>query len=138
VGRTIPLINSIKWLNLMQDNMVACAKNYKKFNIKTLLFSFVFPNQERFQRLANLLKQEGCSVYHITLICEPSDLEKRIKIRNTQKLISIQRAIQLNNEIKKLQSHYSINTTQKSPEEVADIICDEIIKLESRSEIINE
>lgn len=31
VGRTIPLSISIDWLNLIQDNIIACAKNFKDY-----------------------------------------------------------------------------------------------------------
>lgn len=130
VGRIIPLVNTVDWLNLMQDNIISCAKNYKKYNIKTLIISFVFPTKEQLQRLSNLLEDEGCFVYHITLICDLNELEKRIKIRNTQKLISIPRALELNNKIKELKSNYSVDTTNRSPEEVADTICEKIVKIE--------
>ena len=130
VGRTIPLVRSVDWLNLMQDNIVSCAKNYKKYNIKTLIIAFVFPTKERLQRLSNLLKDEKCLVYHITLICDPNELKKRIRIRNSQKLISIPRALEINNKIKELKSNYSVDTTNKSPDEVADVICEKIMKIE--------
>lgn len=94
-----------------------------------MIISFVFPTQERVQRLVNLLKKEGNSVYHITLTCESSVLEERIIKRNTSKIMNPQRAIQCNSKIRKLQSDYSINTTQKSPEEVGDIVCELITKL---------
>jgi len=130
VGRTIPLVKSVEWLNLMQDNIVSCAKNYKEYNIKTLIISFVFPSKERLERLISMLKDEGCKVYHITLDCDSNELEKRIKIRNSQKLISIPKALEINNKITKLKSYYSLNTTNKSPEEVANIICKKIIEIE--------
>lgn len=134
VGRIIPLSISIDWLNLIQDNIIACAKNFKDYNTKTLIISFVFPSQERVQRLVSLLKKEGISVYHITLICEPSILKERIVKRNTTKIMNPERAIQCNNQITKLQSDYSINTTKKSPEEVGDIVCELVMKLASRSD----
>lgn len=56
VGRTIPLENTVDWLNLIQNNIVDCAKNFKDYNIETLIISFIFPSQERLQRLVNLLK----------------------------------------------------------------------------------
>ena len=131
VGRTIPKINSTDWLNLIQDNIVACAKNYKEYNTKALLVSFVFPTPERLQRLSNLLKDVG-RVYHLTLICDAGELEKRIRIRNTQKLISIPRAIELNADIERLASYYAVDTTKKTTEEIADIVCDKIIEIEGR------
>ena len=130
VGRTIPLDNSVEWLNLIQDNIVSCAKNFKKYKINTLIISFVFPSNERLQRLSNFLKNEECNVYHITLICDSKELEKRIKLRNTQKLISVSKALKLNDEIKRLNSYCSVNTTNKSPEKVVDIIYKEIISIE--------
>lgn len=130
VGRTIPLVKTVDWLNLMQDNIVSCAKNYKRYNIKTLIISFVFPTKERLQRLSDLLKDEECFVYHITLTCDSNQLKKRIEIRNTQKLISISNALEMNNKIKELKSYYSLDTTNKFPEEVANLICEKIMKIE--------
>lgn len=94
----------------------------------------MFPSQERVQRLVSLLEKEGISVYHIILIWEPSILKERIVKRNTTKIMNPKRAFQCNNQITKIQSDYSINTTQKSPEEVGDIVCGLVMKLASRSD----
>ena len=122
LGRTIPLVNSVEWLNLMQDNIASCAKNYSEYNIKTLIISFVFPTFKRLQRLTDLLNKAGCSVTHLRLICEDEELKMRIKKRNTQRAVKIGRAIELNRNITELTSDYMIDTTEKTPEEVAQIV----------------
>ncbi len=33
VGRIVPLNLSIEWLNLIQDNFVSCAKNFRELEI---------------------------------------------------------------------------------------------------------
>lgn len=134
VGRTIPLENTLDWLNLIQDNIVACAKNFKEHDIKTLIVSFVFPSKERLQRIVSLLEKEENNVYHIKLICEPEILKKRIKRRNNQKLLSIHRALECNAEIKKINADYCIDTTQKSPDQVMNIVVDGVAKLTDRKE----
>ena len=134
VGRTIPLNVSIDWLNLIQDNIVACAKNYRDYTTAALIISFVFPTQERVQRLVDLLEKEGIEVYQITLTCEPDVIEQRITQRNTTKIMNPSRAIQCNNNIKKLHCDYSIDTTEKSAESVGDIVCEIITKIVNRSE----
>lgn len=137
VGRTVPLSLSVDWLNLIQDNIIACAKNFKAYGINTLIISFVFPAQERIERLTKLLKKEGISVYHITLICEPSVLKERIVKRNTTKIMNPERAIKCNDQIRELQSDFSIDTTYKSAEEIEDIVYKLVIKLVSGSDMSN-
>lgn len=52
----------------------------------------------------------------------------RIKKRNTQSLVSINRAIELNRNITELTSDYIIDTTEKTPKEVAQMVKDKLEK----------
>jgi adenylate kinase family enzyme len=134
-ARTIPLISTVKWLNLMQDNIASCAKNYFEYNIKILIISFVFPTFKRLQRLIDLLNKVGCSVTHLRLVCEDDELKMRITNRNTQRAVSIDRAIELNRNIIELTSDYTIDTTSKTPEEVAQMVK---VKIEKLKDDVNE
>jgi len=122
LGRTIPLINSVDWLNLIQDNFISCAKNYCRYNINTLIISFVFPSSERLQRLYDLFNKAGYPVTHLRLICENEKLRIRIRERNTQKVVGIDRAIELNQKISELTSDFTIDTTEKTPKEISQIV----------------
>lgn len=89
VGRTIPLQVSMEWLNLIQDNIVSCAKNYRDFGIKYLIISFIFPSQERIDRLLNLLRNNNIQLlYTYSLICDDAEIRKRIFIRNTTRVMN--------------------------------------------------
>ena len=130
LGRIVPLKLSIEWLNLMQDNIVSCAKNYKDFGIEFLIVAFVFPSQERLDRLIRLLKSEDEDVsLVVSLVCDDEELRERINKRNTSRIMNVEKAIECNKSIKQLKCDYSIDTTQKKPEEVAKLFCDIIEKL---------
>ncbi len=130
VARTIPLVNSTGWLDLMQDNIVSCARNYHAYHIRTLIISFVFPTRERLQRLTTLLSREGCPVFHLRLLCKADELEKRMRRRNTQRIISVQRALELNRQIGGLEAGYSVDTTGNTPNQVAEAVCEKIREIE--------
>jgi broad-specificity NMP kinase len=132
VARTVPLVNSTAWLDLMQDNIAACAKNYHAYCIRTLLVSFVFPTWERLRRLAGLLEREGFAVFHLRLLCRADELEKRMRIRNTQRMVSRERALELNRQIEELSSEYAVDTTGKTVEQVAETVCEKIQEMESK------
>jgi adenylate kinase family enzyme len=138
VGRIMPLKKSIEWLNLIQDNLASCAKNFREHDTNTLIVCFVFPTVERLQRLVNLLEKNDFSTFHIKLTCPSDVLAERIKTRNTQKVVNVQRALELNGKIEKLHANYSINTAQKTPEKVADILCEKIYNIENGSEVIHD
>ena len=51
--------------------------------------------------------------------------------RNSQQVVSIQKALQLNDNIDKLKSNYTVDTTNKNPEEVAGLIKVKILDFEA-------
>lgn len=120
VGRVNPMKNTTEWLNMIQDNMVSCCFNFRLYGTSNIILSFVFPSDERIGRLQNALINVGFDVCHIKLYCDDIEIEKRIKERNTSKLISISKAVELNGKIRNLISDYSLNTTNLNKNEVAN------------------
>lgn len=132
VGRLVPLSLSIEWLDLIQENIVSCAINYRDFGVKFLIVSFVFPSENRLHRLTNLLACQDIKILCIiALYCNEVELEKRIQKRNTTRIMNIERAINCNRQIKQLKSDFLIDTTKKPPEAIADIFCSFILKITS-------
>ncbi|MCK5129651.1 MAG: hypothetical protein KAQ68_07355 [Clostridiales bacterium] len=128
VGRIVPLELSKDWLNLIQDNIVSCAINYMDFGIKYLIVAFVFPSKERVDRFINLLKNESIGVLcTCSLICNDTQLSWRIRDRNTSRIVNIERALEYNEAIKQLEADVTIDTTERTPQEVGELACDAII-----------
>ncbi|HMA60936.1 MAG TPA: AAA family ATPase [Halanaerobiales bacterium] len=125
LARTVPLENNTEWLNLMQDNIAACSENFIKYGIKNIIISFVFPTQERLNRFKKLLKREQDNFLYIVLKCEDDELRKRIKIRDKQRLLNIEDALNCNHKINRLENDYVVETTDKSPE----LVLSEILKI---------
>jgi broad-specificity NMP kinase len=110
VGRLVPLSLSIEWLDLIQENIVSCAINYRDFGVDFLIVSFVFPSEGRSHRLTNLLACENIKIVSIiSLYCNEVELAKRIQKRNTSRIMNIEKAIQCNSQIKELKSDFLIN-----------------------------
>ena len=129
IGRTVPLENTKEWLNLIQDNMVSCCINFRKYDKGNIVLGFVFPSEERIQRLKGLLVNEGFDVCHITLFCQDEEAERRIKERNTSKLVGIRKAIEHNQKIKEMKSDYLIDTTTLNKDEVSNNVCEFLLML---------
>jgi hypothetical protein len=130
VGRIVPLVLSKEWLNLIQDNIVSCAKNYRDFGVEYLIIGFVFPSEERLERLTRLLAREGIEVvWRISLLCDDKVLEERINSRNTSRIMNVKRAIDCNHSIRSIKSDFTIDTTEKNPEETETDFCANIMDL---------
>jgi hypothetical protein len=114
----------------MQENIACCVSNFFKYDYKNVLISFVFPTDERIKRLKNLIEGKGSKVSHVKLLCSKKILKGRLVNRNTQKIISIKRALEINEMIENLESDYSIETSNKRPLEVAQKISTIINKKE--------
>ena len=119
IGRIIPYQNNITWLNIIQDNIVDCCLNFKRYGFTNCIISFVFPTEERLERLKNLLTSKGFKIVHIILECDENEMCKRIIKRNTSKLINTDKAKKLNSELKLLSADFRIDTTYISADEVA-------------------
>jgi ABC-type cobalamin/Fe3+-siderophores transport system ATPase subunit len=118
VGRIVPIKLTIEWLNLIQDNIVSCANNFKQYGTKTLVISFVLPTKERVSRLENKLRRLGMETQMICMHCADKILEERITSRNTSKIVNVERALEINTKIKDLNANICIDTSGMSPQEV--------------------
>lgn len=122
VGRTNPYENNINWLNVIQDNIVDCCSNFKKYGFSNCIISFVFSAEERLERIKNLLAIRGFKVVHIVLECDENEMCRRIMQRNTSKLINTEQAKKLNQALKFISADLKVNTTLIEADEVADIV----------------
>lgn len=109
--RIIPFELTQEFLNVVIDNIVSCAENFQKYNYNVLVISFIFPTQKRLITLRDKLCELGIDVYVFNLYCENDLLKKRIIVRNTSKLISVDKAVEMNEMISKLPCDYLIDTT---------------------------
>lgn len=117
VGRVVPFELSIDLLNLIQDNMVSCAKNFERYGFPNAILSFVLPSEERIGRLKTMIEREGWRFFHVKLFCEDEELRKRITVRNSQRLVDLDSALLYNGRIRALDSDFEIDTTLLTPEE---------------------
>jgi hypothetical protein len=126
VGRVLPYQNDINWLNLIQDNIAACCSNYISYGFPNCIISFVFPVEERLKRITELLHARGFEVIHILIDCEEEEMVRRITDRNTSRMISLEKARQLNRQMKALSADFRVDTTKINPDQVAVMVIDYI------------
>lgn len=122
VGRIMPYQSDINWLNLIQDNIADCCFNYKKYGFVNCIISFVFPTEERLERITNLLSARGFEVKHIIIACDDNEMERRITQRNTSRIINVEKAKKLNQQMKILFADFKVDTTYIEADSVAGII----------------
>ena len=125
LARNVTIEDRTEWLNLMQDNIAACSENFKKHGSKHIIISFVFPTQERLNRLKNLLVSQADRFKHIILSCEKKELKTRLHIREKQRVISIEQALLFNRKINDLNNDYYVDTTSKDP----SLVLSEVLKI---------
>jgi len=127
VGRTKPLDIELERLNLIQDNIYACAQNFQKWGAEWFVAGFVLPTQEKIQRLTDALKKLDCRVHIIGLVADKETLSKRNKEKNEsygRDPGSILGAIELDEMIKEIKGIHIIDTTALSLIQVADKVVD--------------
>lgn len=134
LGRINPTKLSREWLNLIQDNIVSCIDNYFNYGIDNTIVSFVFPTQERVERITKLLNNEKFKIYHIVLVCDKHILLKRVNIRNSQKIINVDDISKYDSMIRKLKCDYIIDTTNMDEKE----LCYETYKIIKKLEDIHD
>jgi hypothetical protein len=122
LGRVTPYKNSIEWLNLIQDNMATCCNNFRIYGKGNIILSFVFPNEGRLNRLKDILNKLDFSSRHIKLTCDNEAQKERIMTRNSQKMISIEKATLINEQIYQMKSDFALDTTLLTPQETADMV----------------
>ncbi len=122
VGRVLPYQNDINWLNLIQDNIASCCSNYKNYGYGNCIISFVFPVEERLRRITDLLTAHGFAVVHILIDCEENEMVRRITERNASRMISVDKAKVLNQQMKALPADFKVDTTHILPDQVSDLV----------------
>ncbi len=121
VGRTRPLTRTIEKLNIMQDNICSCANNYAKWGAEYFLTAFVWPSQERIDRIVRLLHEAGHHVLVIALIADDEALVHRHKKKVEaygRDAECIRDAVACNNGVKALKNVTFIDTTRMDVEDV--------------------
>ena len=132
VGRLIPFSLSREWLNLVQDNIAACAENFARCGIRYFVTCFCLPSQERLNRLTGLLSNLGYQVHSIALIADDDSLLDRNRQRggcDVQDADEFAETLHCNKAIKELESVHLINTTNMSPEHIGQEIVQTILYL---------
>ena len=122
VGRIIPYQNNLTWLNLIQDNIIDCCANFKRYGFNRCLISFVFPVEERLCRLTDGLIDNGFRVTHIMLECGEAELARRITLRNTSRIVNVEQAQTLSRQMRSLAADCRIDTTEITPDKVAELV----------------
>ena len=122
LGRVTPYRNDTNWLNAIQDNLVGCCVNFRSYGYTRCIAGFVFPAEERLNRITGMLIGEGFKVMHILLDCGEAEIERRITQRNTSRIINVQQAQALSHQMKQLAADCRIDTTDISSQEVANAV----------------
>ena len=132
VGCLLPFSLSLEWLDLVQDNIAACAENFAGCGIRYFVTCFCFPSQERLDRLTGLLSNLGYQVHRIALIADDSSLLERNRQRggcDVRDTAEFAETLRCNKAIKELEGVTSIDTTNISPEHVGQKIIQTILYL---------
>ena len=69
---------SPQFLDVFQDNILACAKNFLSLNLDHLVIGFVFPEQERVDRLKRIFQDNGLYLNWISLVLDDARYRGRI------------------------------------------------------------
>jgi hypothetical protein len=132
VGCLIPFSLSQEWLNLVQDNIAACAENFARCGIRYFVTCFCLPSQERLNRLTGLLSNLGYQVHSIALIADDDSLLERNRQRggcDVRDADEFAETLHCNKAIKELEGVTFINTTNMSPEHIGQKIVQTILYL---------
>ena len=132
VGRLVPFRLSEEWLNLVQDNIAACARNFAGCGIRYFVTCFCLPTQERLNRLTGLLRRLGYRVHAIALIADEESLGERNRERGgceVRDAAEFAEALRCHRGIMQLQGVTFIDTTGMSAERVGQEIVRTIMHL---------
>ena len=69
---------STAFLDVFQDNILACAKNFLSLDLDDLVIAFVFPEQERVDRLNRIFQDNGFHLNWISLVLADARYRERI------------------------------------------------------------
>lgn len=130
VGRTNPVVWDMARLNLIQDNMCACAKEFAQWGAKYFIAGFVISRQNFIDQIVGIMQQAGHRVFVIGLIANAEVLTKRYTARPRYHLECgpefLDNTIRCSNLIGELPGVMSIDTSYLDPVEVALAIKDHV------------
>jgi hypothetical protein len=83
VGRCALRENTMSpaWLNVFQANILACARNFLSLDLDHFVVAFVFPEQERIDRLNRIFRESDLRLNWIALILDDAHYRERISIQ---------------------------------------------------------
>lgn len=122
LARIAPFEFNLDWLNLVQDNAYACAKNCLDFGVKNLFFLYCLPTQERLDRIKGLFQKLTNDIEIIALIANDKTLTDRNISRGAELVRDkedIDDSLYWNNRVKELKNVKFVDTSELSLGEVA-------------------
>jgi hypothetical protein len=132
VSRLIPFRLTHEWLDLVQDNISACAENFAKCGIRYFITCFCLPTQERIDRLTGLLNDLGYRVHCIALIADDDILLDRNRQRggcDVRDADEFAETLRCNKGIKELKNVTFIDTSDISVEHIGQKVAHAILSL---------
>ena len=132
VGHLIPFSLSQEWLDLVQDNISACAENFARCGLRHFVTCFCLPTQERLDRLAGLLNRLEYRVHRIALVADNDTVLDRNRQRggcDVRDADEFAEALRCNNGIKKLEGVTFIDTKNMDSRQTGEKIVETIMHL---------
>ena len=94
---------STAWLNVFQDNILCCAKNFAGLELDHFVASFVFPEQERVDRLNRIFNECGFVLNWVAVVLDDEQYRQRIAPQHTEPdTIILEKSILRNQQIAQL------------------------------------
>lgn len=125
-----PCIVNEENIEIIFSNIAHVLNNYiRNTGSKNIVFAWNISSKEKMNKLLDLLNIENVDVYKIILTCSREDLEDRIKkdiqegIREEKEFDDITKNIRSYDNLE----GYVLDTSAKTPKEIADII-EDIVK----------
>jgi hypothetical protein len=126
LARIHPFRLSTEWLDLVQDNLLACAENLAALDLKHLLLAFVFPSRGRIERLNRIFAARGHTLHWINLVAADDSLEARLRQRGVTGEDILGSAREMNAQIRGFEDMPCIDTTDMDIETLADRVLEMI------------
>lgn len=127
VGCTRPSSLAMDRLDLIQDNICSCADNFAAWGARWFAAAYVFPSQERMDRIVTKLKEAGHHVLAIGLTADDGVLVERHRNRPEDYGTDpeyLRGTVLWNAGVRGLRGVNLVDTTRLLPEEVAAAIVD--------------
>ena len=121
---------SAAWLNVFQDNILACAKNFASLELDHFVAAFVFPEQERIDRLNRIFGESGFVLNWVAIVLDDEKYRQRIAPQHTGPDMTIlKKSILRNQQIAQLavdNGFPCVNASELSIEEMCHQIAETI------------